>query len=57
VRGNEAPANPQFVERGEPHAVNAEKFVVALTADFYDGTGAPKYRDLGLSVLAENPPH
>jgi phosphoglycerate dehydrogenase-like enzyme len=35
--------------------VNAEKFVVALTADFYDDNGAPKYRDLGLSVLAENP--
>jgi len=35
--------------------VNAEKFVVALTADFYDGNGASKYRDLGLSVLAENP--
>jgi len=35
--------------------VNAEKFVVALTADFYDSNGAPKYRDLGLSVLAENP--
>jgi phosphoglycerate dehydrogenase-like enzyme len=35
--------------------VNADKFVVALTADFYDGNGAPKYRDLGLSVLAENP--
>lgn len=39
----------------EPHVVNAEKFVVALTADFYDANGAPKYRDLGLSVLAENP--
>lgn len=35
--------------------MNAEKFVVALTADFYDGNGTPKYRDLGLSVLAENP--
>jgi phosphoglycerate dehydrogenase-like enzyme len=35
--------------------VNAEKFVVALTADFYDGNGASKYRDLGLSVLNENP--
>lgn len=35
--------------------MNAEKFVVALTADFYDSNGAPKYRDLGLSVLAENP--
>ena len=35
--------------------MDAEKFVVALTADFYDGNGAPKYRDLGLSVLAENP--
>jgi phosphoglycerate dehydrogenase-like enzyme len=41
------------VER-KPQAVNAEKFVVALTADFYEGNGAPKYRDLGLSVLAEN---
>jgi phosphoglycerate dehydrogenase-like enzyme len=35
--------------------VSAEKFVVALTADFYDSNGAPKYRDLGLSVLSENP--
>lgn len=35
--------------------MNAEKFVVLLTGDFYDATGAPKYRDLGLSVLAENP--
>jgi len=43
------------MEGGEPQGVNAEKFVVALTADFYDGNGAPKYRDLGLSVLAENP--
>jgi phosphoglycerate dehydrogenase-like enzyme len=40
---------------GKPQAVNAEKFVVALTADFYDSNGAPKYRDLGLSVLVENP--
>ncbi|HXJ39779.1 MAG TPA: hypothetical protein VNH18_10910, partial [Bryobacteraceae bacterium] len=35
--------------------MNTEKFVVILTGDFYDATGAPKYRDLGLSVLAENP--
>jgi phosphoglycerate dehydrogenase-like enzyme len=35
--------------------VNAEKFVVTLTGDFYDATGSSKYRDLGLSVLAENP--
>lgn len=26
-------------------------FVVALTADFYDASGKPKYRDLGLSVF------
>jgi phosphoglycerate dehydrogenase-like enzyme len=43
------------MEGGDPQAVNAKKFVVTLTADFYDRTGAPKYRDLGLSVLAENP--
>jgi len=49
------PANPQFREGGRPYAVSAEKFVVALTADFYDRNGTPKYRDLGLSVLAENP--
>ena len=30
-------------------------FNVALTADFYDSTGAPKYRDIGLSVLADYP--
>lgn len=30
-------------------------FDVALTADFYDGDGAPKYRDIGLSALKENP--
>jgi len=31
------------------------KFIVMLTADFYDSTGASKYRDIGLSVLAEHP--
>jgi phosphoglycerate dehydrogenase-like enzyme len=31
------------------------KFIVALTADFYDRNGAPKYQDLGLSVLSANP--
>jgi phosphoglycerate dehydrogenase-like enzyme len=30
-------------------------FQVALTADFYDSKGACKYRDIGLSVLAEHP--
>jgi phosphoglycerate dehydrogenase-like enzyme len=35
--------------------MNFERFVVALTGDFYDNRGEPKYRDLGLSVLAENP--
>ena len=30
-------------------------FVVALTADFYDSGGAPRYRDIGLSVLNQNP--
>src|SRR5580765_9104909 len=35
--------------------MNARKFIVTLTADFYDIAGAPKYRDLGLSVLAQHP--
>ncbi len=30
-------------------------FKVVLTADFYDAGGAGKYRDIGLSVLRENP--
>ena len=28
---------------------------VTLTGDFFDNKGAPKYRDIGLSVLAQNP--
>lgn len=35
--------------------MSRKKFGVALTADFYDRSGIPKYRDLGLSVLAEHP--
>ena len=30
-------------------------FIVTLTADFYDSAGAPKYRDIGLSLLAAQP--
>jgi phosphoglycerate dehydrogenase-like enzyme len=30
------------------------EFIVALTADFYDGKGSPKYRDIGLPVLLQN---
>jgi phosphoglycerate dehydrogenase-like enzyme len=30
-------------------------FKVALTADFYDAAGMPKYRDIGLSALADHP--
>ncbi|MEK7707818.1 MAG: hydroxyacid dehydrogenase [Verrucomicrobiota bacterium] len=35
--------------------MNTRKFIVALTADFYDTAGVPKYRDIGLSLLAEQP--
>ena len=35
--------------------MSASLFTVALTADFYDSTGKCKYRDIGLSVLAEHP--
>jgi len=31
------------------------EFTVGLTADFYGPDGAPKYKDLGLGVLAQNP--
>src|SRR6266849_9738574 len=31
------------------------KFIVELTADFFDSSGKPKYNDIGLSVLKENP--
>src|SRR5687767_6596368 len=35
--------------------MSQQKFSVVLTADFYDSTGAPRYRDIGLSVLAKHP--
>ncbi len=31
------------------------KFIVTLTGDFTDSTGAPKFQDIGLSVLREQP--
>ena len=33
----------------------AHTFKVALTADFYDSAGAPKYQDIGLSAFADHP--
>jgi phosphoglycerate dehydrogenase-like enzyme len=35
--------------------MNKPSFTIALTADFDDASGAPKYRDIGLSVLAKHP--
>lgn len=35
--------------------MNSGPFIVALTSDFYDSSGAPRYADIGLSVLAEHP--
>src|SRR2546427_4482892 len=35
--------------------MSTRKFIVTLTADFYDNAGAPKYRDIGLSLLADHP--
>ncbi len=35
--------------------MSAAKFRVALTADFYDSAGTPKYQDIGLSVLPDHP--
>ncbi len=32
--------------------MSGQKFLVVLTADFYDSAGAQRYRDIGLSVLA-----
>jgi len=33
----------------------AEQFRVKFTGDFYDSSGAPKYKDIGLGVLSRNP--
>jgi hypothetical protein len=30
--------------------MNADKFIVTLTADLFDGQGASKYRDIGLTI-------
>jgi len=35
--------------------MSARKFIAAFTADFYDAAGAPKYLDIGLSVLSRHP--
>ena len=35
--------------------MSKEKFIVAFTGDFNDESGAPKFQDIGLSVLAEHP--
>ena len=35
--------------------MNAPKFIVALTGDFCDDAGAPKYLDIGLYVFADHP--
>jgi phosphoglycerate dehydrogenase-like enzyme len=34
--------------------MNAPKFIVALTGDFCDSAGMPKYHDIGLSALAQH---
>ncbi len=41
-----------MARRNECHM---SKFVVALTADFYDSSGSPKYQDIGLSALNSHP--
>src|SRR6266516_3158379 len=46
---------PSGGARRLPLTAYMNRFIVQLTADFYDSAGAPKYRDTGLSVLAENP--
>jgi phosphoglycerate dehydrogenase-like enzyme len=35
--------------------VRERKFLVSLTADFYDSAGATRYRDIGLSAFARHP--
>ena len=35
--------------------MNGRNFTVSLTADFSDNTGAPKYKDIGLGLLADYP--
>src|SRR5580700_7155501 len=38
-----------------PADMGERKFIVTLTGDFNDDSGAPKFRDIGLSVLAGHP--
>ena len=35
--------------------MSGQKFIVTLTADFSDSTGTPKFQDIGLSLLREQP--
>jgi len=35
--------------------MNVPKFIVALTGDFCDSAGTPKYHDIGLSAFAQHP--
>src|SRR5262245_21603934 len=35
--------------------MNGAKFIVALTGDFCDSAGTPKYHDIGLSAFAQHP--
>src|SRR5215472_10082549 len=46
-------SSPQTTRAAERRTMN--DFVIALTADFFDASGAPKYRDIGLSVLSQSP--
>ena len=38
-----------------PPQKDGPRFVVTFTGDFYESNGAPKYQDLGLAVLSQNP--
>jgi phosphoglycerate dehydrogenase-like enzyme len=44
-----------FLQRRHYPKIEMRRFIVTLTADFYDSSGACKYQDIGLSMLAEHP--
>jgi len=45
----------QGISTSAEESKRVAKFIVAFTGDFYESNGAPKYQDIGLTVLSQNP--
>lgn len=55
IHGNRKTWKHEHRVPGPKEPMSAGKFIVRLTADFYEGNGSPKYQDIGLSELAAHP--